>query len=343
MNHHNVISGERKMESEKWNIIAKQLAKEELSGEEMEIFESLKTDKEMNKIIDQSAAVFDKTDLYFSHKNFDTNKAWDKVNSQLTPARKKATLTWVLRVAAIMLVLVTTGVALWQFGSKKNGFSEFTTSDNDFSRPEIVLPDGTKVTLNHSSKISYPTEFAGTTREVTLSGEAFFDVTPNAQKPFIIKTNSASIKVLGTSFNVYAYTNNPLVEVVVKTGKVELLENSVASETLIGKVLLLPGEKGVFDKLNKKMSKEVTSNNNTLSWITHEIEFEETTLEEAINTLNRTFNLQVDVDNNVDKNLHISATFNHQKPEYIMDVVALTLNLKLEKTGNNRYIIKNNN
>jgi ferric-dicitrate binding protein FerR (iron transport regulator) len=338
-----VISGVRKMESEKWNIIAKQLAKEELSREETEMLESMKTDKEMSNIINQSADVFDKTDLYFSHKNFDTNKAWEKVNSQLPKAGKKRSLTWAFRIAAVMLVLIATGVAVWQFGSEKAGINEFATLDNDLSRPEIVLPDGTRVTLNHSSKISYPTEFAGTTREITLSGEAFFEVTPNAQKPFIIKTNSASIKVLGTSFNVYAYTNNPLVEVVVKTGKVELLENPVASETLIGKVLLLPGEKGIFDKLNKKITKEVTSNNNTLSWMTHEIEFNETTLNEAINTLNRAFNLHVDVDENVDRNLHISATFNHQKPEYIMDVVALTLNLKLEKTGNNRYTIKNNN
>jgi len=330
------------MKSENWDIIAKQLAKEELSGEEMEILESLKTDSEMKKLIDQSTEVFDRTELYFNTKKFDTDKAWNKVNGQLALRKKGITLTWALRIAAVMLLLVTTGIAVWQFGQKKMKYNEFTTAQTDLSKPEVVLPDGTKVTLNHSSTISYPENFTGDTREITLSGEAFFDVTPNPKKPFIIKTNSASVKVLGTSFNVYAYNNVPIVEVVVKTGKVELLENTSPDVTKTGNVLLLPGEKGVFDKLNRKISKESTLNNNNLSWITQEIEFDYTPLNEVVGALSRTFNLQIDVDKSVDQNLQLSATFNKQKPDYIMDVVALTLNLKVEKTGNNRFLIKNN-
>jgi transmembrane sensor len=211
------------------------------------------------------------------------------------------------------------------------------------SMPEMILPDGTKVTLNHSSKIVFPDEFSKNTREVTLSGEAFFEVTPNPEKPFIIKTNGASVKVLGTSFNVYAYNNVPTVEVIVKTGKVELREILSTDSSKSDKVLLLAGEKGVFNKDNGKISKENNLNSNNLSWITHEIKFNYTQLDDVINTLRRTYNLQIEVDSNVDKDLQLSATFTHQKPEYIMDIVALTLNLKLEKTGDNSFRIKNNN
>jgi ferric-dicitrate binding protein FerR (iron transport regulator) len=146
---------------------------------------------------------------------------------------------------------------------------------------------------------------------------------------------------LGTSFNVNAYKNAPLVEVVVKTGKVELLENTTPNVTKTAKVLLLPGDKGVFDKLSRKLTKEATLNNNNLSWITHEIEFDYAPLNEVVGTLCRTFNLQIDIEKSVDQDLQLSATFNKQKPDYIMDVVALTLNLKVEKTGDNHYIIRN--
>jgi transmembrane sensor len=330
------------MKTEYWDIIAKQLADEELSKEEKEIFESMKSDSEMKKIIDESNEVIDKTDIYFNLKKFDTDKAWDILDNKLNH-RSKFSFTWVLRAAAVILMLITTSLAIWQFGSKKHDFHEFATTQFDMSMPEMILPDGTKVILNHSSKIEFPDEFSGKTREITLSGEAFFEVTPNPEKPFIIKTNGASVKVLGTSFNVYAYNNVPTVEVIVKTGKVELREILLTDSSKSDNVLLLPGEKGVFNKNNGKISKENNFNSNNLSWITHEIKFNYTQLDDVINTLRRTYNLQIEVDSNVDKGLQLSATFTQQKPEYIMDIVALTLNLKLEKTGNNSFRIKNNN
>jgi transmembrane sensor len=261
----------------------------------------------------------------------------------MKPGNKKFSLSWMLKAAAIFFMLISTGLAILQFGSKKHNFHEVATTEYDLSMPEIILPDGTKVTLNHGSKIEFPDEFIGKTREVTLSGEAFFEVTHNPEKPFIIKTNSASIKVLGTSFNVYAYSYVPTVEVIVKTGKVELNDSLLSPKSENSKVLLLPGEKGIFNKSSGKISKENTFNNNNLSWITHEIKFSYSRLDDVINILKRTYNLQIEVGAGVDRNLQLSATFTKQKPEYIMDVIALTLNLKLEKTGNNCFLITNNN
>lgn len=331
------------MKNEYWDIIAKYLANEDLSGEEKTILESLRNDDEFKKVFEQSAEVIDKTDRYFELKKFNTDKAWNKMNNQISSSRKKISLKWALSAAAIMLLFISTGVAIWHFSSGKNDFLEFATNESNLSKPQVILPDGTKVTLNHSSKITYPKEFKGLTREVNLSGEAFFEVTPNHEKPFIIKTNRASVKVLGTTFNVYAYNNVPTVEVMVKTGKVELLENKPTDHILNNKVLLLPGEKGILNKNDGKITKEGTFNSNNLSWITQEVKFNYSSLREVVNTLCRTYNVQIDVDPNVDQNLQLSATFTKQKPDYIIDVVAMTLNLKLEKTGNNSYRIVNNN
>jgi transmembrane sensor len=335
---------EKETMGEHWEIIAKYLAHEELSAEEKNEFERLSTDDELKLITRQSAEVFEKTDLFFNLKQYDTEKAWGDVKSHLFQNRKNIfQISWIYKVAAIFVLLVATTLAFWRLGINNQEFREFATSQYDFSNPEVELPDGSRVKLNHGSKLTYPNEFSGETREVSLIGEAFFNVTPNPEKPFITKTNGASIKVVGTSFNVYAYVESSFVEVIVKTGKVELKEQALSETLKEEKVLLLPGEKGTFNKLNKAIAKESTVNPNNLSWYTHEIEFKFTRLAEVFQTLQRAYNIQVTVEKGVDLNQELNATFSHQQPDYIMKVIAMTQNLNLKKAGNNQYIIQKKN
>ena len=330
------------MMSEQWNIIAKYLACEELSEEEKVILEKIKSDDEQRKYLQQSAEVFEKTDLFYNLKKFDPDHAWGKIDSHLSQDKKRIiTLPRLLRIAAVVLIVIATGLLVWQAATPKLKTEEFATSQNDITNPEIILPDGTKVKLNHGSKLTYPEQFTGTTREVSLSGEAFFNVTHNAEKPFIIKINGASVKVLGTSFNVFAYNNKPIVEVIVKTGRVELNDDVKSGTLNANKVVLLPGEKGTLDKQKGILSKESSFDTNNLAWMTHEIKFKYTSLNEVFSTMEHTFNIRIVADENVDRNLQLNATFNHQDPDYIMNVVAMTLNLHLKKEGNNKYIIQN--
>lgn len=343
-NQRKVKREEKEMKGEYWDIIAKYHSHEELNAEEKGVFDQLSTDEEFNGILNQSSEVIEKTDLFFNLKKYDTEKAWEKVDSQLTTRRKNIIpVSWMYRVAAVFVLLIVTTVTIWRLNTNNEKFQEFATNQTDFSNPEIQLPDGSKVKLNHSSKLTYPEHFSGDVREVTLTGEAFFDVTKNPEKPFIIKTTGASIKVLGTSFNVYAYYESSTVEVIVKTGKVELHEQ-VSSEKSEGKeVLLLPGEKGIFNKNEKTIAKESNYNPNNLSWYTHEIEFKYARLSDVFQTLQRAYNLQITVDKDVDLNQKLSATFSQQQPDYIMKVIAMTQNLNLKKANNNQYIIQNNN
>ena len=335
---------EKEMKGEYWEIIAKYLAHEELSAEEKKKFDQLSADVDMKLISLQSAEVFERTNLYFDLKKYDTEKAWEKVNNQLPTKRNNIFhLAWIYKVAAIFILLVATTITIWRLGVRNQEFREVATSQFDFSNPEIELPDGSKVKLNHGSILTYPEEFSGKTREVTLTGEAFFNVTRNPQKPFIIKANGASIKVLGTSFNVYAYKEASIVEVIVKTGKVELHKLDLTAKSEGEKVLLLPGEKGTFNKLKGTVLKETTFNPNNLSWVTHEIEFKYERLADVFQTLQRIYNLQITVEKGVDLNQKLSATFSQQQPDYIMEVIAMTQNLHLKKTSNNQYIIQNNN
>lgn len=333
-----------KMKEEHWDIIAKKLNKEELSAEEKSQFDILATDEDVQRIIRESEKTLEKTDLFLSLKTYNTDKAWSKVSGQMNDLKKRQLNTrWIYRVAAVVLILVTAGFATWRFTLQdKVTYAEVITSETDFSNPEVVLPDGTKVKLNHGSKLVYPDKFVGDSREVNLTGEAFFDVTPNAEKPFIIKTNEASVKVLGTSFNVYAYKNASTVEVVVETGKVELSDNKKSSTEENGKILLMPGQKGILNKSNGNLLMENNFHSNELSWLTHEIRFEFTSLEDAFNTLQRIYNIEITIEPDVDMGNQLNATFNKQNIDHIMNVIAMTMNLKSEKQGNNKYIIQNN-
>lgn len=104
----------------------------------------------------------------------------------------------------------------------------------------VVLPDKTVVHMNANSKLQYPTRFATESREVILSGEAYFEVSHNPARPFIVRTEGMEIKVLGTSFNVKAYPDESL--------QTTLVEGSLRVTTSAGSVKIVPGEQALFDE-----------------------------------------------------------------------------------------------
>jgi transmembrane sensor len=100
---------------------------------------------------------------------------------------------------------------------------------------ELQLPDGTKIWLNAASSITYPTAFSGSSRTVSVTGEVYFEVMPNAAKPFLVKTAAATVEVLGTHFNVNAYQDEPAMKTTLLEGKVKVTQNQKSQ-------LLAPGE-----------------------------------------------------------------------------------------------------
>lgn len=323
--------------NERWNIFAKYFSNEELNASESELVQSNIEDEELNDDFRQSKQVSQKVDLYFNLKKVDADQAWTKVSDQMETKTKirSLKLRWI-SAAASAVILVAIAIGAIQLG---NPFETktFRTASDDLSNPHVTLPDGSIVSLNHGTKISYHKSFKGDSRMVKLSGEAFFDVAHNPNKPFIIQTKNASIKVLGTSFNVYE--GDEKVEVFVKTGKVQLIEGALASNES-ERINLLPGERGIYDIKSHNLLKEILSETNSLAWITQDIEFNTSDLSEVIETLERVYNLKIEVADDVDMEKQITATFNQQDADYIMEVVAITLDLDLTKTKENEYRIK---
>ena len=108
----------------------------------------------------------------------------------------------------------------------------------------ILLPDGTSVTLNHYSSLSYPKQFKSDNREVELSGEAYFEVSKNKKHPFIVQTETIDVQVLGTHFNVDAYPDNPDVKTTLLTGSV-----AVSNKNNSVHMVLKPNEVAIYNKV----------------------------------------------------------------------------------------------
>ena len=180
----------------------------------------------------------------------------------------------------------------------------------------ITLGDGTKVWINGGSKLTYPENFRGKLREITLEGEAFLDVAHDAQRSFIVHTGSIKTQVLGTSFNVKAYADDGFVKVDVVTGRVGVVAPS--SKT----VFLTPAEEVV---MNKKNHNSVTAQgvdlNALTGWKDGELVFRNMPLPEVLNTLQRRFNIELKADANLAR-CSISANFTKVSLQNIMVIIS---------------------
>lgn len=152
----------------------------------------------------------------------------------------------------------------------------------------INLPDGSVVTLNENSQLDYPLAFEGRSREVYLRGEAFFNVAPDKNKPFLVHTGTIVTRVLGTSFNIRAAGDNSPIAVTVTTGKVQVQKDDKA---ILAE--LLPGDQLILDKaaiaplVTKANMKEV------LVWKKDEPVFEDVSFEAAIPLINKYYGIDI--------------------------------------------------
>lgn len=156
---------------------------------------------------------------------------------------KNRRMVWYSTAAAV--ILLTIGLFAWHYflpsapDRKVLAVNWLHRATQPAKKSVLTLPDGTVVTLNSATSITYPERFGDSIREVYMDGEAYFDVTRDPQHPFIIHANKMNIRVLGTSFNVKSYQNEPLSEASLISGSVEVTLNDRPSD----RIILKPKEK----------------------------------------------------------------------------------------------------
>jgi transmembrane sensor len=202
-----------------------------------------------------------------------------------------------LRVAAGIALVALLGIGTYQFIGPKSAdeviAGNLVQKQNAKGvKSTIELTDGSKIWLNADSKVQYPASFNGNTREVYLNGEAFFDIARNPDKPFIIHLSNGTVRVLGTSFNIKAYDNEPVVETSVATGKVAFipkLKNREKADT----VFLTPNNKVVYRINDEKVTTLATVSAEDKGWTEGKMVFRSTLFRDIAKELERNFGKRV--------------------------------------------------
>jgi transmembrane sensor len=278
-----------------------------------------------------------------SDKEINVDKAWNSVYSRINKdsiettesntgkSRLRITL---MRIAAIALIILSLGITTTYLINSGTLSKKITVNTGyDQKNLPVSLPDGSKIFLNRNSELSYSSDFGRRGRNVKLTGEAFFDISPDVSKPFIIDAGMARVKVVGTSFNVITKNRESEVEVYVKTGKV-IVSSTSGSQTL----QLDPGFVGT---INTKISgKKVNSNPNYLAWNTGHLVYNGQKLDVVFNDLKRVYDMDIVADDPGILENRWTSPIDNQSQVTIIRLICASFNLSYTMDGNVYHLSK---
>lgn len=222
-------------------------------------------------------------------------------------------------------------------------------------RSQILLPDGSRVWLNAGSKLDYPEHFAAhQSREVTLEGEAFFVIKPDAERPFRVHTRSFHIRVLGTSFNVRAYPLEDSAVTSLVQGAVEVVLNDASKQV----VALKPNEKltiPVHPVLTQEehtvalhtppviyKSKLTTLQDSIITetaWVQNKLAFKHLELDKVVTMLEQWYGVEINFKDNRKKQLYFTGVFESESLEEVLNALETTLSFSWHKDADGKIWI----
>ncbi len=321
------------------DLIAKYFAGE-LAGEELSALSVwLKSDTENQKVFSDYKKTWDAVEKS-KIEALDIDVEWALLKNKIPSARKEEKETKVIqietettsrrvflrqamRIAAVLIVLAGITFVIINY-LKQPPSQKQLVAIND--KLESILPDGSTVTLNAGSTLDYPKKFYGDQRAVTLKGEAFFDVTPDKSKPFIISANDIMVEVVGTSFFVSANANGD-VEVIVETGKVAVYRKDNPSE----KKILEPGDKAEFSNESKKISESKNEDDNFISWKTDVLTFNDDSLSDVVAVLNRHYKANITITDDKLKGLKLTGSYTNNSLDQILSLIESSIKIRVIK------------
>ncbi len=211
---------------------------------------------------------------------------------------------------------------------------------------KMILPDSTAVWLMSGSTISYPSDFSGhKTRNVKISGEAFFDVAKDPSHPFIVNLGEIGLKVVGTSFNVMNFGDEEQIQVVLKSGKVDLFKGKYKPD--IQFVHLIPGQLVAYNKDNPEFLISNVDVAKYTSWTEGILLFHDDPLVDVLKKIGRWYNIDVEINDPVVFNFPFTATIKSENLDQIIDLLQYSTPFKYSISRSNgaikKLVIEKNN
>ena len=231
---------------------------------------------------------------------------------------------WSARVASVILLLLMTGLSVHYYTMSQMIMPDMIVSVEKGQKANVVLPDGSKVWVNSDSRLSYGSRFNQKERVLSLDGEAYFEVTPDKDRPFIVETDELAVRALGTSFNVKSYEEEKDVSTVLMTGKVEVTSD-------YDRLVLNPNERIVFNKQTGHMEKSTVENTGDyINWKYNALTFNGETFENIVHTLERYYNTRIVFESETLKKYRFTGTPGNTSLESILQILSLTSPLSYE-------------
>lgn len=244
---------------------------------------------------------------------------WD-ATGQVAFKKQRNIYYWTSGVAAAVIIVL---VSLFFFRNTSNDITNQPVASNEAITNEtvsrIVLSDGSTVMLREGSRLTQSGQFDGKTREVSLEGEAFFDIASNPEKPFIIHTGKIKTTVLGTAFSIKSLPNEPVVVVTVTRGKVKVEDEK--------KILaVLEADKQfVYDMTTKRTEEKTVNANKETSWKAHDLLFKNKSFAAIVQELSRIYEVDIMFETDTLKNKLITASIDDREPiEQVLNMLCVS-------------------
>jgi ferric-dicitrate binding protein FerR (iron transport regulator) len=315
---------------------------------------ALKGDVKQTDVIKQKDISTKLEELWYKIKSSDESPGTFNSKNKL-----RSLFHWRWAAAAVLVLGVAGGILYMKKFQKADGTAKLAMHEVHVpygATQKLIMPDGTKVMLNAGSTLIYPETFSKETREVSLNGEGFFEVTHNAKKPFLVHTNKLTVKVLGTVFNIKAYNNDRNTETTLLKGKVQVeLENNPEKN-----IVLLPNEKLLVANTQSsnrtqaagnlkeaKIEYQVINlpvvNANEIketAWLDNRILFTNELFEDVAKQIERKYNVQVIFENEALKNEQISGLLDKESLQDALQIIEVTTPFSYRIDGKAVYLSK---
>lgn len=230
------------------------------------------------------------------------------------------------RIAVVLLPLLFIAGGYLYFQATQNNWIKVKVAYGE--QKHLFLPDSTEIWINAGTTIKYPKEFKGNERTVHLNGEAYFSIKRDENKPFIVSTEKLSVKVLGTKFNVKAYTNDEKITTTLTSGKVEVSTNNESH-------ILKPNEQLTFNRNTSAINIVEIASDETNSWLSGKLVFDNSSLTEIIQTLERRFDISITNNTGIPASKLYTVKFlKNETPEEILNILQDVIGFTYQKEDN---------
>lgn len=282
------------------------------------------------KEFDLYKKIWREASLYQQPDAFDVNLAWEKINrtnqQKIMNRQYFRTVLYVVSgIAASLLVLFALSFIKLP---ERDSTIQASMKANYGNRSEIVLPDGSTVKLNSGSNVSYVYNPQKKVREVEFQGEGFFDVSKN-KEPFVVNmAGGFQVKVWGTSFNLQAYEDDPIIQA-------SLIEGCIELENGKEKLLMKPGEMAIIDKQANKIKPVKGILSHSYGWLHNKLYMENMPLSQVCKYLERWYDVNIILQSGLGDSIYYNGVIQEETVTDVMDALSRLSNISYHVKGRN--------